>query len=158
MGEQSFVRRRRSSFVAAVTAAALMASTALSVVASTAAPTVAAAATSQDWPMFLHDSARSGATTDANLTTANVSNLKKAFAYKTGASIATSVSIVGTTAYVGSWDGYEYAINVGNGALIWKQFLGTTSDPGCHRYSLGAKRLAIFSDHTKSVLLGDNPR
>src|SRR6516165_1546654 len=118
MEEQSLVRRIRSSFVVVMTVTVLVASTVLAVVASTAAPTVAAAATSQDWPMFLHDSARSGATTDANLTAANVSNLKKAFTYKTGAAIATSVSIVGTTAYVGSWDGYEYAINVGTGALI----------------------------------------
>jgi hypothetical protein len=101
MEKQSLVCRLRSSFLVVVTAAVLVASAALSVLASTAAPTVAAAATSQDWPMFLHDSTRSGATTDANLTTANVSNLKPAFTYKTGASIATSVSVVGTTAYVG---------------------------------------------------------
>jgi hypothetical protein len=43
-------------------------------------------------------------------------------------------------------------------ALKCGRAMGETSDPGCHRYSLGAKRLAIFSDHTKSVLLGDNPR
>ena len=52
--------------------------------------------------------------------------------YQAGGPIATSASIVGTTAYVGSWDGYEYAINTQTGALIWKTYLGITTDPGCN--------------------------
>jgi hypothetical protein len=31
-------------------------------------------------------------------------------------------------------------------------------DPGRYDYSLGAKRLAVFNDHTKCVLLGENLR
>ena len=94
--------------------------------------TPAAAAPSQDWPTFLHDAARSGATVDASLSIANSNLLKLKWAFPTGAPIASSASIVGKTAYVGSWDGYEYAINTATGALIWKQALGQTIDPACN--------------------------
>jgi outer membrane protein assembly factor BamB len=68
---------------------------------------------------------------------ASAATLKLKFATATGGPIASSASIVGTTAYVGSWDGYEYAINTQTGAVIWKQFLGTTTDPGCDPVNIG---------------------
>ena len=52
--------------------------------------------------------------------------------------MASSVSIVGTTAYFGSWDGYEYAVNTATGAEIWKSpSLGITTDNGCYPVNLG---------------------
>ncbi len=48
----------------------------------------------------------------------------------TGGPIATSASIVGTTAYVGSWDGDEYAINTTNGAVLWKTSARDHHRPG----------------------------
>jgi hypothetical protein len=81
--------------------------------------------------MFLHDSERSAATTDANLSLANAPALKLLWNFTAGGPIATSISIVGTTAYVGAWDGYEYAVNTSNGALLWKTYLGITNDPNC---------------------------
>ena len=33
--------------------------------------------------------------------------------------------MVGSTAYVGSFDGYEYAINTATGAVLWKLNRGT---------------------------------
>ena len=39
---------------------------------------------------------------------------------------------MGNVAYVGAWDGYEYAINTQTGALIWKTNTGVTTDPGCN--------------------------
>src|SRR5579884_2323550 len=64
-----------------------------------------------DWPMFLQNPARSNATTDPNLSVANASLLKLKWTYKAGATIAASTSVVGTTAYVGAWNGYEYALD-----------------------------------------------
>jgi outer membrane protein assembly factor BamB len=93
------------------------------------APSPAAAANSQDWPTFLHDATRSSGTTDANLSVANSNLLKVKWAFKTGGPVASSASLVGTIAYVRSWDGNEYAINTANGGLIWKQALGQTIDP-----------------------------
>jgi outer membrane protein assembly factor BamB len=94
-------------------------------------------ASSQDWPMFLHDSARSAATTDANLSVANAPALKLLWNFSAGGPIATSISVVGTTAYVGAWDGYEYAVNTSNGALLWKTYLGITTDANCAPATIG---------------------
>jgi len=98
----------------------------------------AAAATYQDWPMFLQNPARTNATTDPKLSVAKASTLKLKWAFKTGGPVATSTSIVGTTAYIGSWDGFEYAVNTATGALIWKSpSLGITTDPGCFPATIG---------------------
>jgi outer membrane protein assembly factor BamB len=97
-----------------------------------------AAASYQDWPMFLQNASRTNATVDPNLSVAKASTLKQKWAFQTGGPIATSTSIVGTTAYVGSWDGYEYAVNTSTGAQIWKSAnLGITTDPGCNPVHIG---------------------
>ena len=89
------------------------------------------AAAYQNWPMFLQNTSRTAATTDPVLSLAKAPDLTVKWAYQTGGPMATSTSIVGTTAYVGSWDGYEYAIDTTTGTLIWKTFLGQTTDPAC---------------------------
>jgi outer membrane protein assembly factor BamB len=129
-----------------VTAACLISSVGLAVVATTTtAKLAAAAASSQDWPTYLHDNARSAATTDANLTGPNASLLQQNWAFQTGGPVVSGVSVVGTTAYVGSWDGYEYALNTTNGSLIWKTYLGMTKDPACSPPSLGVSSTATVS-------------
>ncbi len=105
--------------------------------------------------MFLQNPARTAATVDPKLSVANAPTLKVKWTYKTGGPVATSASIVGTTAYVGSWDGYEYAINTSTGALIWKQFLGTTSDPGCNPPNLGITSAAAVVNGVIYVGGGD---
>ena len=100
------------------------------------------AATYQDWPMFLHDTARTAATTDPVLTLAKAPALVLRWAYQAGGPMATSASIAGTTAYVGAWDGYEYAINTTTHALIWKTYLGITQDPGCNPPTIGVTSAA----------------
>jgi len=97
-----------------------------------------AAVTFVDWPSYLQNSGRTGATTDPNLTVANVPGLQMNWAVKTGGPVATSVEVAGTTAYVGSWDGSEYAIDTTTGTVIWKSpNLGITTDPGCSPVNLG---------------------
>ncbi len=104
----------------------------------TLATTPAAAASYQDWPMFLQNPARSNATVDPALSVAKSSILKLKWSFKTGGPVATSTSVVGTTAYIGSWDGYEYAVNTATGAQIWKSpSLGITTDPGCYPSTIG---------------------
>ncbi len=101
------------------------------------AATAKAAATTQDWPTYLHDAARSSSSGDTTLTTANVQYLQQKFAAVTGGSIASEPAIVSGVAYVGSWDGYEYALNANTGAVIWKTFLGTINDPVCVPPTMG---------------------
>ncbi|MBV9855757.1 MAG: PQQ-binding-like beta-propeller repeat protein [Streptosporangiaceae bacterium] len=101
-----------------------------------AAPRASAVAY-QDWPMFLQNAARTAATTDPVLSIANAPALGMKWSYQAGGPMATSTSIVGTTAYVGAWDGYEYAVDTTTGALIWKTYTGTTTDPACNPPSIG---------------------
>ena len=133
-------RRRRTVMVRAVLAVIVVVS-GLATVAVTARP--AAAASYQDWPMFLQNASRTDATVDPNLSVAKASILKEKWAFATGGPVASSVSIVGTTAYFGSWDGYEYAVNTATGAEIWKSpSLGVTTNNNCYpghpRHHLGA--------------------
>jgi outer membrane protein assembly factor BamB len=85
----------------------------------------------QDWPTYLHDGARSGASTESILNTVNAPTLTPKWSVTTGQSIVAPTAVVGGIAYVGSWDGYEYAINASTGAVVWKTNLGTTTDPNC---------------------------
>jgi outer membrane protein assembly factor BamB len=89
--------------------------------------------TAADWPTYLHDEQRSGVSPDeTTLAAANVDQLGRKWTYKTGGVVAASPTVVGGVVYVGSWDGYEYALDATTGALIWRTFLGTTTGgPGC---------------------------
>ena len=106
-GSSTVVRRLRWAAIRIVAvvlpAAAVVASPAVHAV-------PASAATYQDWPMFLQNSARTAATVDPKLSVASAPTLKLKWSFATTGPVATSTSIVGTTAYVGSWDGYEYEI------------------------------------------------
>jgi outer membrane protein assembly factor BamB len=116
---------------------------------------VRAAAVFPDWPTFLQNPSRTGATSDPKLSVANASSLKLKWAYQTGGPIATSPTIVATTAYVGSWDGNEYALNTATGALVWKQNLGTTVDPACNPATIGVTSSATVSNGVLYVGGGD---
>lgn len=98
---------------------------------------VAAAGSTTDWPTYLHDTSRTAASTETILTPAAAPNLRPLWTYKTGGMIAASATVVGGVAYVGSWDGYEYALNATTGALIWKTYLGLTVVPACSPPQLG---------------------
>ncbi len=132
----------------ALLAGALLAAGVLGLAPLTAGPAAAVTATgaatpaSQDWPTYLQNAARTDATTDSSLTAAGAPNLALNWTYQAGGPIATSASVVGTTAYVGSWDGYEYAINTTTGALIWKTYTGLTTDPGCNPSTIGVTSAA----------------
>jgi len=131
---QILVRTLRIFLALLVTASTLSGFTAVLAI---IADSPANAASYQDWPMFLQNPQRTAATVDPKLSVSTAGTLKVKFAFAAGGPISTSTSIVGTTAYVGSWDGYEYAVNTQTGAQIWKQFLGTTTDPGCNPVNIG---------------------
>jgi outer membrane protein assembly factor BamB len=105
-----------------------------------AAPQVAAASAT-DWPMYLHDGSLSAASTETILGSADAPNLRPAWTFKTGGMIAASATVVAGVAYVGSWDGYEYALNATTGAQIWKTYLGITTAPACSPPSLGVSSI-----------------
>lgn len=80
-----------------------------------------------DWHMYMHDVQRSSNSHEVLLSPATASRLTRAWKYQTGAGIAASPVIANGTVYVGSWDGYEYALDAATGYLKWKTFLGKTT-------------------------------
>ncbi|OLE06459.1 MAG: hypothetical protein AUG82_03370 [Ktedonobacter sp. 13_1_20CM_4_53_11] len=116
--------------------------------------TVARAAGS-DWPTYLHDPQRSSASSDTTLSPANAGQLKLGWAFKTGGPIAASPTVVGGTVYVGSWDGYEYALDAATGTQKWKTFLGQTTAP-CYPQLAGVTSSADVENGVVYVGGGDS--
>lgn len=85
--------------------------------------------TNDDWPTSLHDVERTAASNDTNMTATAAPTLTKLWTFQTGGPVATTPDVVDGTAYFGSWDGYEYAVNATTGALVWKTYLGLTDAP-----------------------------
>ncbi len=89
-------------------------------------------ASAADWSQYLYDpshsSNQSGETT---LSPANATSITKLWSFKAGGNVASTPTVVGNTAYVGSWDGYEYALDATTGALRWKAYLGLTDYVNC---------------------------
>jgi len=112
-------------------------------------------AASGDWPTFLHDTQRTAASSDTTITTGNAAQLALKWAFKTGGPIAASPTVVGGIVYVGSWDGYEYALNATTGALVWKTFLGQTTAP-CYPQLAGISSAADVENGVVYVGGGDS--
>src|SRR5262245_40852423 len=90
-----------------------------------------AAAALDDWPMFLHDVARSSFNpNEVRLSVANAQNLKLKWKYTIPGVIAAQPIVVGDMVYVGAWDGFLYALDRETGTLRWKIELGRTSGSG----------------------------
>ena len=118
-----------------------------------AAPVLAA--TNQDWSTYLHDVQHTSASGETTLSAANAPTLKKRWAYPTGGPIADSPTLVGGVAYVGSWDGYEYALDAKAGTLLWKTYLGVTDVAVCVPAHLGITSTATVQGGVVYVGGGD---
>jgi polyvinyl alcohol dehydrogenase (cytochrome) len=72
-----------------------------------------------DWPSYGHDAQHSfdGLTT---LTESSVASLRQAWFFPTGDAVTATPTVVNGTVYVGSWDGYFYAVDLRTGLLRWK--------------------------------------
>jgi outer membrane protein assembly factor BamB len=79
-----------------------------------------------DWPTYLYNAQRTGVNPETILTPSNINQLTKLWSFKTQGVVAAPASVVGGTIYIGSWDGYEYALDSQIGALEWKTYLGRT--------------------------------
>src|ERR1700722_6374969 len=72
------------------------------------------------WATSLHDVERTGASSDTNISPSVAPTLTKLWSFQTGGPVASTPTVAGGTAYFGSWDGYEYAVNASTGVLEWK--------------------------------------
>ncbi len=72
-----------------------------------------------DWPSYGYDAQHSfdGQT---RLTPARAKALRLAWMFPTGDAVTATPTVVGWTVYVGSWDGYFYAVSLATGRLRWK--------------------------------------
>jgi len=85
-----------------------------------------------EWPTYLQNPTRTSANLAATtLSVANISELTTTWSYHTTGAITGSTTVVGGVAYVGAWNGYEYALNSSTGVLLWKSFLGITKSSNC---------------------------
>src|SRR6266566_3127295 len=116
---------------------------------------IPARAASGDWPTFLHDTQRTAAGNDTTISAGNAAQLALKWAFNTGGPIAASPTVVGGIVYVGSWDGYEYALNAATGALVWKTFLGQTTAP-CYPQLAGVSSAADVENGVVYVGGGDS--
>lgn len=113
-------------------------------------------ATAGDWPTYLHDTQRTAAgTEEMALSPSIVGRLTLLWSYKTGDALVSSASIVRNIVYIGSWDGYEYALDAATGRLHWKAYLGQTSAPDCSPPKLGVSSTATVQDGVVYVGGGD---
>jgi outer membrane protein assembly factor BamB/regulation of enolase protein 1 (concanavalin A-like superfamily) len=116
-----------------------------------------ARAATDEWSTSLHDISRTGASSDTSFAGAQASQLTKKWSLSTGAPIASQPAIVGGVAYVGSWNGYEYALNVQTGAVIWKTNLGITNgEADCDPPTAGVSSAATVSGGVVYVGGGDS--
>jgi polyvinyl alcohol dehydrogenase (cytochrome) len=71
------------------------------------------------WPSYGHDAQHTfhGTTT---LSSASVRTLARAWFYPTGLAVTATPTIVDGAVYVGSWDGFFYALDLRTGTLLWK--------------------------------------
>jgi polyvinyl alcohol dehydrogenase (cytochrome) len=112
--------------------------------------------TGADWPTYLGDAQRNAASSETVLSVSNASYLRKLWTYTTGGTVAASATVVSSVAYVGSWDGYEYALDTTNGSRKWRTFLGTTTgNSNCQPPSPGVSSAATVVNGIVYVGGGD---
>jgi outer membrane protein assembly factor BamB len=74
----------------------------------------------EEWPMYGRDFQHSFSNPDSAINPGNVATLQEAWTFQTGDAVSASPTVVGDVVYVGSWDGYFYALDAKLGTLKWK--------------------------------------
>lgn len=67
-----------------------------------------------------------------------------------------TLAVVGGTVYVGSWDGYEYALDEATGVQKWRTYLGITQVSNCTPPSAGISSGAAVQNGVVYVGGGDS--
>ena len=73
-----------------------------------------------DWAMFQADPSHSGAGTGNSV-------LNPTLLWEKNDSVGSSPAVVDGIVYVGSFDGYVYALNAASGTQLWKYYIGVSS-------------------------------
>jgi len=83
------------------------------------------AAGSSDWTTYLYGNSRDNAVQDGGSYAGGILHLKTAWTFNVKGPIVSSPVIEGNIAYVPSWDGNLYALDLTTHQLLWKRALGT---------------------------------
>jgi outer membrane protein assembly factor BamB len=108
-----------------------------------------------EWTTYLGTVSRTSASPDTVLSAGTVANLVPRLQMKLGGLIAAQAMVTGGIAYLGAWDGYEYAIDLSLGVVKWKTFLGTTTTKACDPNTLGVTSSATVDGGLVYVGGGD---
>jgi polyvinyl alcohol dehydrogenase (cytochrome) len=73
----------------------------------------------EDWQMYGRDLKHSFSNPDSRISPLNVFTLKQVWYYSTPDVVSASPAVVGGVVYVGSWDGFFYALDAHSGRQIW---------------------------------------
>src|SRR5947208_5373439 len=84
-----------------------------------AALVVSSVARAQDWPMYGRDLKHSFTNPGSLINVGNVGLLMPAWDFTTGDAVSASPAVVHGVVYVGSWDGFFYALDAATGAVRW---------------------------------------
>jgi outer membrane protein assembly factor BamB len=104
------------------------------------------------WATYLHDPQRSSADLSASgLSAATAPNLTLLWKFPTKGWVVAGPTVVGSSVYVGSWDGYEYALNSSTGAKRWATFVGQSSHSKCGSTLYGVTASAALVNGTLYV-------
>src|ERR1700730_1099829 len=74
----------------------------------------------ENWPMYGWNLHHSFSNPKSRINPDNVATLQQAWTFQTGDAVSASPTVVDRVVYVGSWDGYFYALDAQSGSLIWK--------------------------------------
>src|SRR5262245_26246670 len=74
----------------------------------------------ENWQMYGRDLSHTFSNPDSKINPSNVANLRWAWTFPTGDAVSASPAVVDGVVYVGSWDGYFYALDAKLGTLKWK--------------------------------------
>lgn len=104
-----------------------------------------------DWPTYLQNPMRTSANSgETTLSSANARNLTTIWSYDeptisaNGSDlISAEATLANNVAYVGSWNGFETALNASTGAVLWGTYLGTDDMTGvCGAQDFGHQGVA----------------
>jgi hypothetical protein len=98
-----------------------------------------------DWSTYQHDSAHTGYCIESNLQAVQLSKLKENWRFDTGGMVTGTPIVSGGSVYVGSWDGFMYALRESTGELLWKFNAGTIRVDPCDS-TFGIDNTAALSE------------
>ena len=81
---------------------------------------LAATLLAANWPVFNHDSARSGATSGEGITPANVAGLKPRWRASLGEVADAAPIVVGDRVFITAKSGTTFALDAASGRIVWK--------------------------------------